>query len=148
MKDVLCCYGGKFSCFPSRNIDWREYLTLAQRARNRTATNAWRKLKIQGKLFRRFPQQIQNLTKSIRKRSIERIEGKAWIFFIFAICDWLPPAYRGHSHDKQQQQKTLCKVTQQRPRNTYLPVQPNPTKNLSGSKLILYSRSGPFRTPH
>ena len=49
--------------------------------------NAWRRLKIQGKLFRRFPQQIQDLTKSIRKWAIERVEEKAWIFFI-AIRDW------------------------------------------------------------
>src|SRR5580692_4068181 len=55
--------------------------------------NAWRKLKVQGRLFRRFPQQILTLTKLIKNRSIERAEGKAWIFFIFAICDWLPLNY-------------------------------------------------------
>src|ERR1044072_4379332 len=35
----------------------------------------WRKLKVQGRLFRRFPQQIQTLTKSIKKWSIERADG-------------------------------------------------------------------------
>src|SRR3569623_1179898 len=29
--------------------------------------DAWRKLKVQGRLFRRFPQQIQTLTKTIKK---------------------------------------------------------------------------------
>ena len=52
--------------------------------------DAWRKLKVQGRLFRRFPQQIQILTKSIKKSSIKRAEGNAWIFFIFAACDCSP----------------------------------------------------------
>src|SRR5579872_6970700 len=37
-------------------------------------------------LLRRFPQQIKNLTKLIKRWSIERVEGKAWIFFIFAYA--------------------------------------------------------------
>jgi hypothetical protein len=59
---------------------------------------AWRKLKDQGRLFRRFPQQIEILTKSVKKLSITRAEGKAWIFFIFAVCDWLPLNHRIHKH--------------------------------------------------
>ena len=73
--------------------------------------NAWRKLKVQGRLFRRFPQQILTLTKLIKNWSIERAEGKAWIFFIFAICDWLPLNYRVHSHSNDTP-KTLCCLCQ------------------------------------
>src|SRR5271170_1979862 len=39
--------------------------------------SAWRKLKVQGQMFRRFPQQIKNLTKSVKNWSIERTDGKA-----------------------------------------------------------------------
>ena len=71
----------------------------------------WRKLKDQGRLFRRFPQQIQILTKSIKKWSIERAEGEAWIFFIFAVCDWIPINYRIHKHSKDAR-KILCNLCQ------------------------------------
>ena len=71
---------------------------------------AWRKLKVQGRLFRRFPQQIEILTKSIKKWSIAKAEGKAWIFFIFAVCDWLPPNYRIHKHSDKR--KTICNLCQ------------------------------------
>src|ERR1700733_7772660 len=71
--------------------------------------NELRKLKVQGRLLRRFPQQIQNLSKSIKTWSIERTEGKAWIFFVFAACDWLPTNYRIHCHsDKSKTKCNLC----------------------------------------
>src|ERR1700729_3516090 len=73
--------------------------------------NRRKKLKVQGRLFRRFPQQILTLTKLIKNWSIERAEGKAWIFFIFAICDWLPLNYRVHSHSNDTP-KTLCCLCQ------------------------------------
>ena len=73
--------------------------------------DAWRKLKVQGRLFRRFPQQIKNLTKLIKNWSIERNEGKAWMFFIFAVCDWLPLNHRIHNHGNDKQ-KTLCNLCQ------------------------------------
>src|SRR5580658_680134 len=62
--------------------------------------NAWRKLKVQGRLFRRFPQQILTLTKLIKNWSIERAEGKAWIFFIFAICVQLSSPLTQQRHAK------------------------------------------------
>jgi ribonuclease HI len=73
--------------------------------------DAWRKLKVQGRLFRRFPQQIKNLTKLIKNWSIKRNEGKAWMFFIFAVCDWLPLNHRIHNHGNDKQ-KTLCNLCQ------------------------------------
>src|SRR6202040_762379 len=84
---------------------------MAQGTRTDTTSNAWRKLKVQGRLFRRFPQQILTLTKLIKNWSIERAEGKAWIFFIFAICDWLPLNHRVHSHSNDTP-KTLCCLCQ------------------------------------
>ena len=80
----------------------------------------WRKLKVQGRLFRRFPQQIKIMSKSIKNWSIERADGSAWIFFIFAVCDWLPLNHRVHSHsnnnnnnsDENDQQRTLCCLCQ------------------------------------
>jgi len=73
----------------------------------------WRTLPVQGRLFRRFPQQIQNLSKSIKTWSIERPEGRAWFFFIFAICDWLPTNHRVHGHDKDKDKgSTKCNLCQ------------------------------------
>jgi hypothetical protein len=40
------------------------------------------------------------------------VEGKAWIFFIFDVCDWLPTNFRVHSHDAQNQNKILCRLCQ------------------------------------
>src|SRR5579871_747590 len=54
---------------------------------------------------------LLTLTKLIKNWSIERAEGKAWIFFIFAICDWLPLNYRIHSHSNDIP-KTLCCLCQ------------------------------------
>jgi hypothetical protein len=78
--------------------------------------DAWRKLKTQGRLVRRFPQQIQTLTKLIKNWSIQRAEGRAWIFFIFAVCDWLPLNYRIHA--KGDLKKSLCNLCQGRSTET------------------------------
>ena len=80
---------------------------------------ARRTLKVQGRLLRRFPQQIKTLTKLIKKWSIERVEGRAWIFFIFAVCDWLPTNFRVHSHDSQNQNKILCCLMYPRRQSIY-----------------------------
>jgi hypothetical protein len=53
------------------------------------------------------------LSKLIKKWSIERADGRAWIFFIFGICDWLPLNFRMHKHDKNQNlTNTLCRLCQ------------------------------------
>ena len=78
--------------------------------------DAWRKLKVQGRLFRQFPQQIQTLTKLIKIWSIQRAEGRAWVFFIFAVCDWLPLNYR--IHVKGDLKKSLCNLCQGRSAET------------------------------
>ena len=70
--------------------------------------DTWRQLQVQGRLFRRFPQQIKTLTELIKKWSIERMEGKAWFFFIFAVCDWLPLNDRLHKHSNIQ--LTICNL--------------------------------------
>ena len=71
--------------------------------------NAWRNLKVQGRLFRRFPQQILTLTKLIKNWLIERAE----IFFIFAICDWLPLNYRVHSHSDDNTKTLMLPLSRQ-----------------------------------
>ena len=50
----------------------------------------WRSLKVQGRLVRRFPKQVIDLGKLAWKWAIERVDGRAWVYFIFLVYDWLP----------------------------------------------------------
>ena len=101
----------KFLAFHQDTLIAGNIRTWLKEEETKQLQDKWRALKVQGRLFRRFPQQIKVLTKSIKKWSIERTEGKAWIFFIFAVCDWLPLNYRVHSHGNDQG-KTLCNLCQ------------------------------------
>src|SRR5271168_3274592 len=89
--------------------------------------DARRKLKVHGRLLRRFSQQIKNLTKLIKNWSIQRNEGKAWIFFIFAVCDWLPLNHQSTnmaSMISRRHSAIYVKETQLRQQNIYFPVEP------------------------
>src|SRR5690348_5633966 len=66
--------------------DVRTYLTKRE---NETLLEVWRKKKTQGRLIRRFPRQIaQLLRREVWRWAIKHMDGRAWIFFILAICDW------------------------------------------------------------
>ena len=51
-----------------------------------------------------------HITTSSHSPILTKAEGKAWIFFIFAVCDWLPLNYRIHSHSNVQ--RTICNLCQ------------------------------------
>jgi len=44
--------------------------------------------------FSCYPTQILNRSKAVWKWAVESGCGKAWLYFIFAICQWLPTKYR------------------------------------------------------
>ena len=83
---------------------------MAKEKEKETLQTIWAELPTQGKLFKQFPQQVQILTKLVQKWSSQRTEGKAWIFFIFAVCDWLPTNDRINKHSNEQ--KTTCNLCQ------------------------------------
>ncbi len=69
--------------------------------------SVWRKQR-QGRLFRKFPRQIMKLSKDVWSWAVSRNEGKAWLFWIFAISDWLPTNFRLHRRDGKSQICDLC----------------------------------------
>ena len=83
--------------------------------------NAWRKLKVQGRLFRRFPQQILTLTKLIKNWSIERAEGKAWIFsfsrYVTGSRSIIESTHIATTHQKHY--AASVKATHPRPQSIY-----------------------------
>ncbi len=60
------------------------------------------------RLFRKFPRQIMKLSKDVWSWAVSRNEGKAWLFWIFAISDWLPTNFRLHRRDGKSQICDLC----------------------------------------
>ena len=70
--------------------------------------SVWRKQQRQGRLFRKFPRQIMKLSKDVWSWAVSRNEGKAWLFWIFAISDWLPTNFRLHRRDGKSQICDLC----------------------------------------
>jgi hypothetical protein len=75
----------KFIAFYEDTLIVGNIRTWLKEEETKQLQDKWRTLKVQGRLFRRFPQQIQILTKSIKKWSIERTEGKAWIS-LYLLC--------------------------------------------------------------
>ena len=48
----------------------------------------------QAKWASRYPTQVMKQAKRVWKWSIEKGDGAAWLYFIFAICQWLPTNHR------------------------------------------------------
>ena len=67
--------------------DIRRWMTNYEKTQ---ALAAWKGLKMQGRLIEQFPKQIPALAKEIWKSSLQRMDGNAWIYFVFAICNHLP----------------------------------------------------------
>jgi hypothetical protein len=63
----------------------------------------------QAKWFTRYPTQILNQSKQVWKWSVESGKGKAWLYFIFGVCQWLPTNYRmNYFLDTQRKHCNLC----------------------------------------
>ena len=46
--------------------------------------------------------------KRVWKWAIERGEGKAWLYFIFGVCQWLPVNHRTHYNEKSGRGLEIC----------------------------------------
>ena len=71
--------------------------------------NIWKTKSKQAKWFKKFPTQILQQAKLVWKWSIESGYGQAWLYFIFAICQWLPTNYRIHYQNSEDKKRcSLC----------------------------------------
>ena len=63
----------------------------------------------QAKWFTKHPTQVLQQAKRVWKWSVESGKGKAWLYFVFAICQWLPTNYRmNYSLDGPRKICNLC----------------------------------------
>jgi hypothetical protein len=63
----------------------------------------------QAKWFTKHPTQILKQAKQVWKWSVESGKGRAWLYFIFAVCQWLPTNYRMNYYmDGSQKRCNLC----------------------------------------
>ncbi len=67
--------------------DPRDFLKQREKA---TMLQVWKEKEKQGEWIAKFPSQIIKQAERVWKWSIEMNDGRAWIFFIFAACQWLP----------------------------------------------------------
>ena len=67
------------------------------------------KLPNRAEWFTKYPTQILNQAKQVWKWSVESGKGKAWLYFIFGVCQWLPTNYRmNYFLDTPRKQCNLC----------------------------------------
>jgi hypothetical protein len=63
----------------------------------------------QAKWFTKHPTQIAKQAKGVWKWAVESGRGKAWLYFVFAICQWLPTNHRiNYTKDVYLKTCTLC----------------------------------------
>ena len=68
------------------------------------------KAKKQAQWINRYPTQILNQSKRVWKWAIEEGKGSAWIYYIFAICQWLPNNHRVHYSESVSSDLQKCKL--------------------------------------
>ena len=73
-------------------------------------TKSWKeKAPKQSEWFAKFPTQVLKQSKQVWKWAVESGVGKSWLYFIFAVCQWLPTNYRmNYHHDMTLKQCNLC----------------------------------------
>jgi len=52
----------------------------------------------QAEFFGAHPTQIKKQARLVWHQAIEKGDGRAWLYFIFGICQWLPTQYRINRH--------------------------------------------------
>jgi hypothetical protein len=73
--------------------------------------DVWKKkAKRQTQWISQFPIQIMKQAKVVWKWSIQRGVGAAWMYYIFAVCQWLPTNHRVHKEDKSGLDLEKCKL--------------------------------------
>ena len=72
--------------------DPRDYLKKLEKAHMK---DMWKsKAPKQAEWFVKHPTQVLKQAKRVWKWSVESGQGKSWLYFIFAICQWLPTNHR------------------------------------------------------
>ena len=103
----------------------------------------------QAQWFTKHPTQVLKQAKQVWKWSVESGKGKAWLYFIFAICQWLPTNYRmNYQLDDPRKRCNLCLCNSMDTMDHLLQC-PALAKNIfiSNKKLVASSTSGAFLTP-
>jgi hypothetical protein len=63
----------------------------------------------QAQWFTKHPTQVLNQAKQVWKWAVETGKGKAWLYYIVAVCQWLPTNYRmNYSRDISFKYCNLC----------------------------------------
>ena len=64
----------------------------------------------QAKLFMDHSQQIIKRANAVWEKAIKIGDGHLWLYFIFAICQWLPTNHRLFYQDKSPFQRDRCQL--------------------------------------
>ena len=69
-----------------------------------------RKAPRQVEWFQKHPTQILKQSKLVWQWAIKKGDGRAWVYFILGICQWLPTGHRlhGYLNDRTKSQCCLC----------------------------------------
>jgi len=72
-------------------------------------TDGWKqKAPKQAMWYLKHPTQVTKQAKNVWKWSAESGNGNAWIYFIFAICQWLPTNHRMNFTKDESRKCNLC----------------------------------------
>jgi len=74
-----------------------------------TMVEVWTKrTKVQSLWFQKHPTQILKQAKRVWQSAILKGEGSAWVYFIFAVCQWLPTNYSLYRKIQSDRSRTSC----------------------------------------
>ena len=78
----------------------------------------WKEKAPKQAMFRKTFGSNRNQSQRVWKWSIEANDGKAWIYFIFATCQWLPTNRRTFYNDKSPYGRQKCQLCLSREQET------------------------------
>ncbi len=64
----------------------------------------------QAKFMKSHPIQLMRQAKRVYSWSIEANDGKAWVYFVYAACQWLPTNHRNFYEDKSPFNRDKCQL--------------------------------------
>jgi len=71
--------------------------------------DTWRSKPKQSEWFKKYPTQILKQAKLVWKWSTESGYGRAWLYYIFGVCQCLPTNYRTNYHESEEKKRCyLC----------------------------------------
>jgi len=94
--------------FKGSNVQGDPRTFLKKMAKQRMA-DTWRSKPKQSEWFKKYPTQILKQAKLVWKWSTESGYGRAWLYYIFGVCQWLPTNYRTNYHESEEKKRcSLC----------------------------------------